>query len=568
MPRHRAAVDVLGEREAFAAPARRDLDQHVAELAVAARLLLVPPARLHRVADRLAIGDRRLAGSRPARRTASASRSTVTRRCISPWPYSFSSPTLGSCTKVERGVLLGELGERRGDPHLVLAVLDVDGDRLGRRRRRDGSGRRSGAVLPSAKRSPVATLPAAGKRPCRPLRRARIFDDIAPISRMQTGDALLAAARADDCAPSAKAPRSTRASDNLPPWAVWMVRTTWASGGPSPATPSRSRVCAMPGASWRSAFNSRVTPWPCGRRAHQQRHDAALAQFAREIVEHLVARRLDVADQLLHQFVVVVGEPLQHRIARLLLVGGEACRHFDHFRRRGFAVDEGALQREIDEAGGDAVFPDRDLAQQQRRARGRLQKLQGLAHAAAGEIDLVEEQQARNLQFLELAQDHCSGCTLRGSASHTTTAASQTGSACAHVVHELDRARAIDERHAVAHVIDMGDVGLDAHLMRARLGAGIADAGAFAHDPCRATPPPRASKPSSRLVLPLWNGPTRAISRGPAIRCSPCPELSAIFLFPPKSAAETRRPAPVSHAGAALRAAQADVCMTISRVAR
>ena len=40
-------------------------------------------------------------------------------------------------------------------------------------------------------------------------------------------------------------------------------------------------------------------------------------------------------------------------------------------------------------------------------------------------------------------------------------------------------------------------------------------------EPCRDAPPPRASKPSSRLVLPLWNGPTIAISRGPAILWSP-----------------------------------------------
>ena len=63
-------------------------------------------------------------------------------------------------------------------------------------------------------------------------------------------------------APSAKAPRSTRATDNLPPWAVWMVRTTWASAGPASATASRRRVLAIAGASWRSAFSSRVTPWP------------------------------------------------------------------------------------------------------------------------------------------------------------------------------------------------------------------------------------------------------------------------------------------------------------------
>ena len=63
-------------------------------------------------------------------------------------------------------------------------------------------------------------------------------------------------------APSANAPRNTRDSDSLPPWAVWMVRITCASAGPLSSTPSRLRVWAIAGASWRTAFRSRVTPWP------------------------------------------------------------------------------------------------------------------------------------------------------------------------------------------------------------------------------------------------------------------------------------------------------------------
>src|SRR3712207_6893926 len=41
----------------------------------------------------------------------------------------------------------------------------------------------------------------------------------------------------------------------------------------------------------------------------------------------------------------------------------------DHLARGVLAVDEGALQGEVDEADRDAVLPERDLAQQQRRAR-------------------------------------------------------------------------------------------------------------------------------------------------------------------------------------------------------
>ncbi len=121
-------------------------------------------------------------------------------------------------------------------------------------------------------------------------------------------------------APSAKAPRSTRASDNLPPCAVWIVRTHLGERRPL-------RLDAEPLARLRDAgrlvaqrLQQPRHPVAAGRRADQQRHDLAGAQFVREVVEHDVARRLDVAEQLLHQLVVVIGEALEHAIARLLLV--------------------------------------------------------------------------------------------------------------------------------------------------------------------------------------------------------------------------------------------------------
>ena len=64
--------------------------------------------------------------------------------------------------------------------------------------------------------------------------------------------------------------------------------------------------------------------------AHQYRANQAFAQFAPQIVEHLVARRLDVFEQLLHQLVVMIGERLQHRKARgLFQIGGVAFERND-----------------------------------------------------------------------------------------------------------------------------------------------------------------------------------------------------------------------------------------------
>ena len=51
--------------------------------------------------------------------------------------------------------------------------------------------------------------------------------------------------------------------------------------------------------------------------AEQHRAHDPIAQFLGEIVEHLVARRLDILEQLLHQLVIVIGERLQHGEARV-----------------------------------------------------------------------------------------------------------------------------------------------------------------------------------------------------------------------------------------------------------
>ena len=144
-------------------------------------------------------------------------------------------------------------------------------------------------------------------------------------------------------------------------------------------------------------------------------------------------------------------------------------------------VDEGALQREIDEARDDVVLPDRDLAQQQRNARRRLQQLEGLADLLVGLVDLVEEQEARDFQVLELAQDELElgNLALVGLAhDHGRVDRRQHR---AHVMNELDRARTIDEGIAVAHEGGGGDGELDAHLVVAGFLAGIADGRAGVH---------------------------------------------------------------------------------------
>jgi hypothetical protein len=141
-------------------------------------------------------------------------------------------------------------------------------------------------------------------------------------------------------------------------------------------------------------------------------------------------------------------------------------------------VDIGALEREIDEAGDDLAVPDRNLAQQQRHARGRLQQLDRFAHAFVGLVDLVEKQEMRNVLVFQFAQDQLQlrHLFLVGLADHDRGVHRREHGA--HVMNEFDRAGAVDEGVAVAHEFGGGDRSLDAHLVGARFLAGVADRGA------------------------------------------------------------------------------------------
>ena len=219
------------------------------------------------------------------------------------------------------------------------------------------------------------------------------------------------------------------------------------------------------------------------RRAEQHRADQPVAQLLGEIVEHLVARRRHVFEQLLHQLVVVIGQLLQHGEARFLLMRGERIGNCHDLARRMLAIDVSALQREIDEAGDDVVLPDGDLAQHQRLGARRLQHRHDVAHPRLGLVDLVDEEEMRNAAILELLEDELQRRHLllvRLAHHHRGVAG---GERIRRVGLEFDRAWAIEEGEAVAEKIDGGDVELDAHAVMARLRRGIAHRIAVGHRP-------------------------------------------------------------------------------------
>ena len=117
-----AALHRVDELEAAAARQRLDPQEHLAELAGAAGLLLVPVVTLGGGGDGLAIGHAR----RPRvdlELVLLAMRSRVARRCSSPRPRSTVSLRCGSCSTLQGRILRRQLVQGVGQALLVAASL-------------------------------------------------------------------------------------------------------------------------------------------------------------------------------------------------------------------------------------------------------------------------------------------------------------------------------------------------------------------------------------------------------------------------------------------------------------
>ena len=210
-------------------------------------------------------------------------------------------------------------------------------------------------------------------------------------------------------------------------------------------------------------------------RTEQDRRDQPFRQLTRQVVENTVARRLDIRKQLLHQCVIVIGEFLEHREASFLLAVEQVGRHVDDFARPVLAIDEGPFEGEIDKAPHDVILPDWDLAQKQRRGTCRLQVAQNVAQPAVGTVDLVDEDEAGDIDVVELLEDQLESGNLLvvGFADDDGGIASHEGGA--RLLAEFDRAGAIDKGEGLTHELDGGCVEFDTHAMRPGFRRRIAD---------------------------------------------------------------------------------------------
>src|SRR5207253_973803 len=102
------------------------------------------------------------------------------------------------------------------------------------------------------------------------------------------------------------------------------------------------------------------------RRPEQHRDTKIVARFAGEVLEHLLARRRLVHQQLLEQLVIMVGELFEHLRASLDLSIVELGRNFDPLRLLPGAILEGIFKGEVDKSADLLTIPDRDLPGDQR----------------------------------------------------------------------------------------------------------------------------------------------------------------------------------------------------------
>ncbi len=212
-------------------------------------------------------------------------------------------------------------------------------------------------------------------------------------------------------------------------------------------------------------------------RAEQDRDDLAGAGLLGEIVEHRLPVRHLVHQQLLEQYVVMIGKLFEHLDALELLAVGEIGRDVALLGRLAGLVIISSFQRDIDEAGHLLAVADRDPAGDQRRGAHRLQRLEQALDRAARLIDPVDEDHVRDAERLELAQRRFGEQGAVGIGIDDDDGEIGGGDAQRRIGGEADRARRVDQRIAVAHIIEVQQVELGRAAARARLRTGIPDTG-------------------------------------------------------------------------------------------
>ena len=469
---HDAAGDGVGELEAGTARQRADLQHHVAELAVAAGLLLVAAAGGRGLADGLLEGDVARRGLRAdAELVAQLLQSHAQMHLALPPEHHF--PGIGLMAQLKGGIFLGQLGYGGGELHLVLLVGHGDGhaiDGRGGIGHEDfrhvvlvhGDALAGGDLLQAAKGHGVARAGPGGL-----LRLLAEHGEHAADARGCARAVVERVAILDFAGQNARQGEFALGGiEGLHD--IGRAPVVRVNAEPLDGLFDAGDVMAQ---GLEQAQNAVFVL----RRAEQNRRDVAFHQFGAQILENLVRRRLHVRQEGFHEIVVIVGQLLHHLEAGFLLALLDLFGDVHDFRLGPLAVDVGALQGQIDGAYGDAVLPDGHLAQHQRMRRGGLEIFQNLAHMALGLVDLVDEDDARQADLVQLLENDLQGGGLLRIGLHDDDGGVAAHQGGAGVLGELHRAGAVDEGVGVAQKIRGGGVELDAHAVGAGRLGGVAD---------------------------------------------------------------------------------------------
>ena len=173
----------------------------------------------------------------------------------------------------------------------------------------------------------------------------------------------------------------------------------------------------------------------------------------------------------------MVGQLLEHLGARFGLALGDLGGQLDPLRRVARSILERPLQREIDEAGDLLAVSDRDLPRDQRRHAHRLQRRQQVADPPARLVDAIDEDHVRDAQLVEHPQARRGQRGARGVGIDHHDRHIGDRHRIRPVGGEPDRSGRVDDREAVAQIIEMHQIEFGRSAARPRFRAAVADGG-------------------------------------------------------------------------------------------
>ena len=340
LPRDGAAEDVVLEREVGAARQRLHADLAVAELPVAARLLLVPAVRLGAGGDRLAVGDaRQLQVHVDAEAALQLRDGHLDVQLALAREQQFLG--LRVARVADRRVLFHQARQRLADLVLVAAALRLD--RIGQQRLGEGDGRERRPLAPlSASTSLVSvsfSLATAPMSPafssvtcvcCLPCSTSR-WPRRSCASLVSVEDRRVGLQRAADDAEhrDAAGERRRRRSSRRTRRRARRRRPRRAVGSPAPRGDGRERPLGRRRQVGQHGVEQRLHADVEAAGGGQQREDLAGEGRLRSPATRSSCESVPGLEELLHQGVVGLGHHLDQRVARGLrgvgVAGGDVA---------------------------------------------------------------------------------------------------------------------------------------------------------------------------------------------------------------------------------------------------